>query len=420
MTMKRSSDSISSELDVGAASPPKKSVVSQELRGLEFFSGIGGLHFGLELALLDNKVSVAPRILKAFDINTIANGVYEASFGQKVSTRSIGALTTKDLDAFGDIDIWLLSPPCQPYTAGGKSLDDKDERAKPLLHLFDILPLIKVKPKFIFLENVPNFETSVSRNLLVACLQSVGYTYDEFIVSPMQFGIPNDRRRYYLAAKLDPGVALGATEQPDLTLNLKTHWPVDGSAAVPVPPLSQYMETLDDMTPFLLPKKYITSRPTFRFDIVRPDSTRSSTVTKSYGTKMVTRSGSFVQTRHMEVSEYNFEDNASIVELGLRFLTPVEVARLHAFPIDTEGAACSAYMHQLVFPESIPVSQKYKLLGNSLNVKPDPPNVNKQNGRKNGRFGSKHNSCQKGIQGLGDGILGVTQDGKWILLENEI
>ncbi|KAJ3021858.1 UNVERIFIED_CONTAM: C-5 cytosine-specific DNA methylase [Siphonaria sp. JEL0065] len=335
----------------------------EEISALEFFSGIGGLHYGLEHALA--KTGKTPKVHLAFDINQIANSVYELNFGSKPSTRSLAVLTANDLNKYGAVDLWLLSPPCQPFTSGGKALDDKDDRSKPLLHLLDILPKIKSPPRFLFLENVPNFETSVCRNILVTVLQKMGYTYDEYIVSPLQFGIPNDRRRYYLAATLK-GTPLTESQAPDLTLSLKTEWPLDGSK-VPVPPLSEIMQELDDVSPYLLPTHYITSRPTFRFDIVRPESVRSSTITKAYGSKMVTRAGSFVQTKKMEVTQPNFDDNASIVDLGLRFFTPTEVARLHAFPIDATDSTPGA--HKLEFPKSVSLSQQYKLLGNSLNVK---------------------------------------------------
>ncbi|ORY39384.1 S-adenosyl-L-methionine-dependent methyltransferase [Rhizoclosmatium globosum] len=324
---------------------------SSRIRALEFFSGIGGLHYGLEHAL--KNTSTAPEVLAAFDINQIANSVYEHNFASKPSTKTIAVLTPKDIERYGHVDLWLLSPPCQPFTSGGKALDDKDDRSKPLLHLLDLLPKLASPPKYLFLENVPNFETSVCRNLVVTCLQKLGYEYQEYIVSPLQFGIP---------------MIEGDTDgtEPNLTLDLKTEWPLDGSALT-VPPLSEYLEDLTDTSPYLLPANYISSRPSFRFDIVRPESLRTSTVTKSYGTKMVTRSGSFLQTQKMEVVTPNFDDSASIIELGLRFLTPVEVARLHAFPIDAKESSPSS--HKLEFPKSVSMGQQWKLLGNSLNVK---------------------------------------------------
>lgn len=66
-------------------------------------------------------------------------------------------MTIEDIEKY-KANCWLISPPCQPYTRGGKSLDDKDQRAKGLLNLIDILPKLTDPPKYVFLENVLNFE----------------------------------------------------------------------------------------------------------------------------------------------------------------------------------------------------------------------------------------------------------------------
>ena len=61
-----------------------------------------------------------------------------------------------------DADIWLMSPPCQPFTRGGKMLDSADTRSIGLLYLIDILGKMKNPPKYLFLENVLNFEVTNS------------------------------------------------------------------------------------------------------------------------------------------------------------------------------------------------------------------------------------------------------------------
>ena len=66
-------------------------------------------------------------------------------------------MAIEDIEKYG-ANCWLMSPPCQPYTRGGKSLDDKDQRATGLLHLIDVLSKISDPPNYIFLENVLNFE----------------------------------------------------------------------------------------------------------------------------------------------------------------------------------------------------------------------------------------------------------------------
>ncbi|KAJ3339615.1 C-5 cytosine-specific DNA methylase [Entophlyctis luteolus] len=316
---------------------------TSSVTALEFFSGIGGLHYGLESAVAPAECIVR----QAFDINTVANAVYAHNFGICPSSRSLETIKAAEIDAYGHVDVWLLSPPCQPFTQGGNALDEKDARSKPLLHLLELLPSLKFKPSHLFLENVPNFESSKCRSLLISCLWHLGYEFREYILSPMQFGIPNDRRRYYLCATKNAGTREG--QEPDLSLKLITDW--SHSKSENPPAVGEYLESLTDVKPFLLPAEYITKRHNFRFDIVRPDSKRSSTITKAYGTKMIV--------------DPNFEDSASIVDLGLRFFTPTEVARLHAFPVDNTNS----HNHRLVFPSDVGVFQQYKLLGNSLNVK---------------------------------------------------
>lgn len=108
----------------------------------------------------------------------------------------------------------------------------------------------------------------------------------------------------------------------------------------------------------------------------------------------------------MDQQEYDFSNSESIADLGLRFLTPAEVARIHVFPLDekhgspnpfenttTTGTVesgpssehCSGDSLTVVrpfnprlaqgpegpflrFPDKLKALQRYKLLGNSLNV----------------------------------------------------
>lgn len=59
-------------------------------------------------------------------------------------------------------------------------------------------------PTYILVENVQGFECSEARIELITTLKETGYTHRELLVSPLQFGIPNSRLRYYLLAKLLP------------------------------------------------------------------------------------------------------------------------------------------------------------------------------------------------------------------------
>lgn len=90
------------------------------------------------------------------------------------------------------------------FYRNGLVKDILDERTKPLLHIIEnIIPNSK-SLKYILVENVKGFECSLTRDKLVTTLIQSSYTYREFLLSPVHFGICNSRLRYYLLAKKKP------------------------------------------------------------------------------------------------------------------------------------------------------------------------------------------------------------------------
>lgn len=349
------------------------------LRTLEFFSGIGGLHYSAELALgglthADGNPKFDLNVLAAFDINTVANSCYKFNFNMAPLATGIERLSADKINKF-KANCWFLSPPCQPYTQGGKSLDDQDNRADGLLNLLEQLPKLEYIPEYFFLENVPNFEISKSREKLINTLDDLGFSIKEYLVSPLQFGVANDRRRYYLAAVRKPlkerETSKRYIEDAIILSNCPNEF-YDGSS---VPKLSAYFEDLSDFSKYIVPDHYILKRKNFRFDLVTAEQYRSSTFTKAYGSHHVIGSGSFIQTKNLD-QPLNFQDTLSITQLGLRFFTPIEVARLNCFPVDEiinlNGEIvrqCSNKRHEFKFPENVGQKQRWRLLGNSLNVR---------------------------------------------------
>ncbi|KAI9280184.1 S-adenosyl-L-methionine-dependent methyltransferase [Umbelopsis sp. AD052] len=345
---------------------------------LEFFSGIGGLHHALNVAGINASVA------KAFDMNEVANKVYQNTFGSAPSNKAIDRLTVKDIERY-NADCWLLSPPCQPYTRGGKLQDSEDQRAKPLLHLITLLPKLSILPRYIFLENVKNFECSQSREALVNQLDNLNYDIQECLLSPTQFGIPNHRLRYYLIARRRDA-PIDAGEYIERAI-IHECWPFDGERIEFVtPPISAFVDLEEtDADQHLVPEKYLTKSNNFRFDIIKPSGHQTSCFTKAYGSHHIQTSGSMLQTKKLEVSSYDWAHPASLLSLGLRYFTPSEVARLHAFPmlpwknetpITQDSSVKSNIPRQyqaphctphLKFPDDIKIIQKHRLLGNSLN-----------------------------------------------------
>ncbi|KAI9231286.1 MAG: S-adenosyl-L-methionine-dependent methyltransferase [Podila humilis] len=381
-----------------------------EIHALEFFSGIGGLHHGF------NASGISGKVLESFDMNQQANDTYKLSFGKNPVSRGIDRLTVKDIEKY-NANCWLMSPPCQPYTRGGKLLDLEDNRAKPLLHLLDQLEKMSKPPTYLFLENVKNFETSRSRERLVELLHKMGYVFRECLLAPFNFGVPNDRLRYFLMARLRSTFEHGSTTTGEAAANhskeafnpetesIYTTWPFPAFVENPKNEVIQHSFTIPEVSHFLdndesqakdylLPRQLIMERPNFRFDVLRPSSNRSSCFTKAYGSHHVASGGGLLQTLNMDQTEYDFSKSESIADLGLRFFTPTEVARLHVFPLeeariiegvqdsnaediakDTVTSVRSFQPHLvqsqgpfLKFPPKLKAIQRYKLLGNSLNV----------------------------------------------------
>ncbi|XP_059150717.1 tRNA (cytosine(38)-C(5))-methyltransferase-like isoform X2 [Physella acuta] len=165
------------------------------LKVLELYSGIGGMHWALK------EIGLPYKVVLAVDINTTANSIYKHNFPD-VNLQSLGIekISLKMIESLS-INTILMSPPCQPFTRVGKKGDCNDVRTKSFLHLLQILIQLKEKPLYILVENVKGFEVSQTRQKLVEFLVAGGYTFQEFLLTPLQFGIPNCRLRYYMIAK---------------------------------------------------------------------------------------------------------------------------------------------------------------------------------------------------------------------------
>ena len=61
-------------------------------------------------------------MLQAFDVSDLCNKVYAYNFKDQPSHKSIEHLDAAFLDAKA-ADTWLMSPPCQLYTAMGLKRD---------------------------------------------------------------------------------------------------------------------------------------------------------------------------------------------------------------------------------------------------------------------------------------------------------
>jgi site-specific DNA-cytosine methylase len=276
------------------------------LTAVEFYSGLGGFAAAAREAGITVQAS--------FDQNLLANRVYEANF----------ALTPAPLDLerlppgrIPEADLWWLSPPCTPFTVRGLRRDDGDPRARSFLALIDQME--RIRPTFLLLENVQGFATSRVRDRLLTVLANSGYAVQEVDHSPVQSGIPMRRPRRFLVASRVP------LSPPVLP-------------AAPLRPLSAFLDP--DPGPDL--DSALVRRYGRAMNVVKPDDPGAivNCITRGYATCMH-NSGSYVRTASGSV----------------RRLSPSEILRLLGFPTDYH------------FPDTIDLATRYRLLGNSLDVR---------------------------------------------------
>ncbi|KAF9565869.1 S-adenosyl-L-methionine-dependent methyltransferase [Agrocybe pediades] len=312
------------------------------IRALEFYSGIGGLH----LALSRSKVDAA--VIQAFDWDQAACNVYRVNHGDVIRKADISCLTAEFLSSF-QADLWLLSPACQPYTVlNPNAKGAEDPRAQSFLHLVkNVLPELAARnehPSRLLVENVAGFEDSTTRQLLISTLRSIGYTTVELLLTPLQFGIPNSRLRYYLLAKKAPIQFTGITSEKGPLLNVQE--------------IRSFMDSTQDSHDFSIPEKVLIKWGRL-FDIVKPSSRRTCCFTRGY-TQLVERAGSVLQEN--EDADVNSHAIKILEPLRLRYFSPSELLRIFAFDLPASESV-------FTWPDSVTRKTKYKLIGNSVNVK---------------------------------------------------
>lgn len=232
---------------------------------LELFSGVGGWSHAIALS------GVPFRVVSAYDSNEKANVAYRETFGLSPVATDLAMLPAHKLSAAA---VWLASPPCQPFTQGGKRLDHEDNRCAALLHLIRLIHSGEAVPSLLAVENVPLFRESRCRELLIAALEHQGFSFAEYVVSPDELCcVPNRRLRYYL-------VASRAAKQFPASLQ-----PVHSG---PVPSLRSYLgdvlATAEEEAVLALPEAWTAKKTGFRFHCVSLDSPDSVTqcMTKAY------------------------------------------------------------------------------------------------------------------------------------------
>ncbi|PIO68282.1 C-5 cytosine-specific DNA methylase [Teladorsagia circumcincta] len=314
-----------------------------KINAVEFYSGIGGVHYALREAHPNSHV------VAAYDINTTANKIYAYNFPETaLCQNNIQAISIRHLEKL-DAQLWTMSPPCQPFTKKGSQQGIDDHRCDSFMALLEKLKQMRNRPRFIFLENVLGFETSSVHKELISTLTELQYGFQEFILSPLQFGVPNSRPRYYLLACSDWHM----TVDGEISTTLESCNPSEPKA------ISFFLEELPFDKHLYLSMSNL-MKYGLAVDVVSLHSTRSACFTKSYGS-YIAGCGSYFCSRPEFVDGNRLTAEALADEEVLydvvRVFSPREVANLMCFPMEFTS------------PADATDKQLYRCLGNSVNVR---------------------------------------------------
>lgn len=165
------------------------------MRFIDLFAGLGGFHKALS--------ELGHQCVFASEINDELRELYQKNWGT-YPEGDIIKIVEQDLEKVPDHDILCAGFPCQPFSQAGKRLGANDSRG----NLFDqITQILKFrKPKYILLENVPNLsshDNSRTIKRIKKRLTSIGYKLSIETYSPLDFGIPQSRKRIFIVGSLD-------------------------------------------------------------------------------------------------------------------------------------------------------------------------------------------------------------------------
>ena len=166
------------------------------LKVFEICAGAGGMALGLENAGFEavGLVEVDRHACATLRANRPSWNVLETD------------VRRLDPAGFEGVDLFAGGVPCPPFSVAGKQLGANDDR-----DLFPTaLELIgRIRPKTVFLENVPGFASSRFlgyRRTLATRFHELGYWVDWGVLNASDYGVPQLRPRFILVALQEPFV----------------------------------------------------------------------------------------------------------------------------------------------------------------------------------------------------------------------
>jgi DNA (cytosine-5)-methyltransferase 1 len=188
---------------------------------VDLFAGCGGFSEGAKRA--------GARVLWAANHWRAAVDVHALRHPE--TEHSCQDLHQADFSRLPDHDLMLASPACQGHSDAGQGA--RGRWGLPYRHhdsaratAFAVIAAAEAKrPRWIIAENVERFRAWQLYRHWTSMLSTLGYQVEEFVLDAADFGVPQNRRRIFVVARL--GAAPGIEHQmprPAVARNHRTSW----------------------------------------------------------------------------------------------------------------------------------------------------------------------------------------------------
>lgn len=161
------------------------------MKFIDLFAGLGGFHKALS--------ELGMECVFASEIDKGLQSIYQKNYRIKPE----GDIRLVNESEIPNHDVLCAGFPCQPFSIAGKKKGIGCPSSGRLID--DVIRIAKKhQPDYVFLENVPNILTIDNGKFWVyirSLLDDIGYKVDYKIYSPVDFNIPQNRKRVFVIAQ---------------------------------------------------------------------------------------------------------------------------------------------------------------------------------------------------------------------------